>query len=612
MTIENDLKTRSKKIVTLAIAVGLITGLAEGLLLFALHRAALLTWRLQNRAYWYETLWIAPLVDFVLFTLAGGFFALTGWLFPRLPLKKIAWFVFVFLAVFDWAFILLFGRISLFAILVLAAGVSYQVFNSIQKREAVVSSRLQEWLPRLAGSTVLLFVLIQGGGWLNERIRTANLPAANAGAPNVIVIVVDTLRADHLSSYGYERDTGPFMDSLAAQGVRFENAIAPSSWTQPSHASMLTGRYTYEHQAETTPLDGTFPTIGEVMQANGYRTGGFSANTLFFTRRQGHGRGFLHFEDNYQSAPDAFFNSSLYGFIFDFYGLRKALNYEGVPTRVLASDINRSALDWIDRDPDKPFLVFMNYFDVHDPYTPPEPYRSKYASTPNPGGLINGFVERYSPSLTPEQIQTEIEAYDGSISYVDDEIKNLFDELEARGLLDDTIVIVTSDHGESLGEHGLLQHSASLYLDEIHVPLIVWGPGYLPAGKTIETPVSLTSLPSTILSLVNAKEDPFPGPSLAVLISGDDAPADWPDPISELAQMEGATEINPSTHGAMKSVIGSEMQYILHEKFGEELYNWRDDPQELNNLADDASARSALNRFRLYLKTLLGELTRIP
>ncbi|MDL1909427.1 hypothetical protein FBQ81_01855 [Chloroflexi bacterium CFX6] len=502
MTIENDLKTRSKKIVTLAIAVGLITGLAEGLLLFALHRAALLTWRLQNRAYWYETLWIAPLVDFVLFTLAGGFFALTGWLFPRLPLKKIAWFVFVFLAVFDWAFILLFGRISLFAILVLAAGVSYQVFNSIQKREAVVSSRLQEWLPRLAGSTVLLFVLIQGGGWLNERIRTANLPAANAGAPNVIVIVVDTLRADHLSSYGYERDTGPFMDSLAAQGVRFENAIAPSSWTQPSHASMLTGRYTYEHQAETTPLDGTFPTIGEVMQANGYRTGGFSANTLFFTRRQGHGRGFLHFEDNYQSAPDAFFNSSIYGFIFDFYGLRKALNYEGVPTRVLASDINRSALDWIDRDPDKPFLVFMNYFDVHDPYTPPEPYRSKYASTPNPGGLINGFVERYSPSLTPEQIQTEIEAYDGSISYVDDEIKNLFDELEARGLLDDTIVIVTSDvtsdHGESLGEHGLLQHSASLYLDEIHVPLIVWGPGYLPAGKTIETPVSLTTLPSTV------------------------------------------------------------------------------------------------------------------
>ncbi|MCK6540373.1 MAG: sulfatase-like hydrolase/transferase, partial [Anaerolineales bacterium] len=347
-------------------------------------------------------------------------------------------------------------------------------------------------------------------------------------------------------------------------------------------------------------------------QASGYRTGGFSANTLFFTRRQGHGRGFMHFEDNYQSVPDAFFNSSLYGYIFDFYGLRKVLNYEGVPTRVLASDINRSVLDWIDRDTNKPFFVFMNYFDVHDPYTPPEPYRSKYASVPNPGGLVNGFMERYAPSLTPEQIRSEIDAYDGSISYVDDQIKNLFGELETRSLLENTIVIVLSDHGESFGEHGLLQHSASLYLDEIHVPLIVWNPAYIPAGKTIDAPVSLTSLPSTILSLVNAKDNPFPGPSLATLMFSDEIPADWPDPISELAKMEGAAEVNPSTHGAMKSVVGAEMQYIHHEAFGEELYNWREDPQETNNLVNDPAAREALSGFRLYLKTLLGQLFQLP
>lgn len=599
------------KTLALAAGLGLITGLVEGILFLSLHRAGLLTWRLQNRAIWYETLWIAPLVDLVLFTLAGAVFALAGWFLPRLPIRKIAWFSFIFLAVFDWVFIVLFGKISLFAILILAAGIGFQVFSSIAKREASASSSLQQALPWLAGVTIALFVAIQGGGWLNERVGTSRLPSAASDAPNVIVIVVDTLRADHLSSYGYERDTSPFMDSLAAEGVRFENAIAPSSWTQPSHASMLTGRYTYEHQAENSPLDDTYPTIGEVMQANGYRTGAFSANTLFFTRRQGHGRGFLHFEDNYQSVPDAFFNSSLYGFLFDFYGLRKALNYEGVPTRVLASDINRAALNWVDRDDEKPFLVFMNYFDVHDPYTPPEPWRSKYASTPNPGGLINGFMERYSPSLTPEQIQTEIDAYDGSIAYVDDQIKALFSELEGRGLLENTIVIVTSDHGESFGEHGILQHSASLYLDEIHVPLIVWAPGQVPAGKMVETPVTIAALPSTILSLVNAADDPFPGPSLAVLISGE-APADWPDPISELAQMAGAAEVNPSTHGAMKSVVGAEMQYITHEKFGEELYNWRTDPQETTNLVDEPSARTALNGFRLYLKTLLGGIFQIP
>lgn len=610
MTVKENARETARGILALAAGMGLLTGLVEGLLLLGLFRAGLLTWRLHNRAIWYETLWIAPLVDLVLFTLAGAVLALAARLFPRLPVRKIAWFTFIFLAVFDWTFIILFGKISLFAILILAAGISFQTFSSIAKREASASSKLQKAFPWLAAATITLFVAIQGGGWLNERIKTSSLPSAAPAAPNVIVIIVDTLRADHLSSYGYERDTSPFMDSLAAEGVRYENAIAPSSWTQPVHASMLTGRYTYEHQAENAPLDDTYPTIGEVMQANGYRTGAFSANTLFFTRRQGHGRGFLHFEDNYQSVPDAFLNSSLYGFLFDFYGLRKALNYEGVPTRILATDINDSVLRWVDKD-DKPFFVVMNYFDVHDPYTPPEPYRSKFASVPNPGGLINGFMERYSPSLTPEQIQSEIDAYDGSIAYVDDQIKVFFGELEARGLLENTIVIVTSDHGESFGEHGFLQHSASLYLDEIHVPLIVWGPGRVPAGNTVETPVTITALPSTILSLIDATDDPFPGPSLALLFSGE-APADWPDPISELAQMNGAAEVNPSTHGAMKSVVGDEMQYIVHEKFGEELYNWRTDPQEKSNLVDDPSARVSLNGFRLYLKSLLGELLKIP
>ena len=612
MTVKGNFQVFAKKILTLAISVGLITGLVEGVLLLVLHRLELLTWRLQNRAIWYETLWIAPLVDFVLFTLAGGFFALTGWLLPRLPIRKIAWFAFIVLGVFDWVFVILFGKISLIAIAILAVGISYQIFSSIMKQESAVSSKLQKTLPWLAGITILIFVAVQGGGWINEKIRISKLSKAETDAPNVIVIVVDTLRADHLSSYGYERDTSLFIDSLAAEGVRFENAISPSSWTQPSHASMLTGRYTYEHQAENTPLDGTYPTIGEVMQSNGYRTGAFSANTLFFTRRQGHGRGFLHFEDNYQSVSDVFFNSSLYGFLFDFYGLRKVLNYEGVPTRVLASDINSAVLDWIDKDDNEPFFVFMNYFDVHDPYTPPEPYRSKYATMPNPGGLINGFMERYSPSLTSEQIQTEIDAYDGSISYVDDQIKELFGELRARSLLENTIVVITSDHGESFGEHGLLQHSASLYLDEIHVPLIVWGPRHVPVGKNIDMPVTITALPSTILSLIGSVDDPFPGPSLAVLINGDGVPADWPDPISELAQMNGAAEINPSTHGAMKSVVGEEMQYIVHEKFGEELYNWRTDPQEKSNLVNEPSALKVLNGFKLYLKSLIGELVKIP
>ena len=598
---KDSFKDFAQKTLTLAVTFGLITGLGEGILLFGLRQLELLTWRLQNRAYWYETLWIAPLVDVILFALAG--FALTLIGFPlrkKIPVNKISLFLLSFLAVFDWVFIILFGRISLAPILILAAGASVQVFNALSKREQAVERSSQRSLKWLAGVGLAVFVIVQGGGWVNEKMKTSQL-RDNADAPNIIVIVVDTLRADHLSSYGYERETSPFMDGLAAEGVRFENAISPSSWTQPSHASMLTGRYTYEHQAETRPLDDTYPTIGEVLQAQGYRTGAFSANTLFFTRRQGFGRGFLHFEDNYQSVSDAFLNSSLYGYLFDYDGLRKALNYEGVPTRRLAPEINRSALQWIDQG-DQPFFVFINYFDVHDPYTPPEPYLSKYGQTQ--GGLINGFIERYHPELTPEQLQSEIDAYDGSINYVDDQISALFAELESRGELENTIVIITADHGESLGEHGLLQHSASLYRQEIHVPLIVWGAG-VPSGIIVDTPVSTASLPVTIMQLLGANDGAFPSQPLTKLFGGS-VPPGWAQPISEVAQFDGAAEQNPTTYGEMKSVVGDQLQYIVHEEFGEVLYNWRDDPQEQSNLANDPASASALDGFRSYLEGLIG------
>jgi arylsulfatase A-like enzyme len=145
-------------------------------------------------------------------------------------------------------------------------------------------------------------------------------------------------------------------------------------------------------------------------------------------------------------------------------------------------------------------------------------------------------------------------------------------------------------------------------VQEIHVPLIVWGLDSGPSGKSIDTPVSLSALPATILSFVNASENPFPGPSLSALIEGDSVPSDWPQPISEVAQFSGAAEQNPSTHGEMKSVVGPNLQYIVHEKFGEELYNWREDPQERNNLINESSSKSVVETSRSYLQSLIGEL----
>ena len=475
--------------------------------------------------------------------------------------------------------------------------------NIMEKQEKT----LRKAAPWLLGFTILILAVNQGGQWAGERLLTANLPETRTGSPNVILLVVDALRADHLSAYGYQRETSPFIDSIALTGTLFETAISPSSWTQPAHASLLTGRYVFEHQSELQPLGRQFTTIGEVMQSLGYRTGGFSANTIFFTRRQGFGKGFLHFEDNFYSVADAFLNSSLFGYLFDHSIFQTILEIDNPPTRRTAEQINRALLSWIDQDPQLPFFAFITYFDVHDPYLPPEPYRSRYSNTPEAGGLINHYQEINYPTLTPEQLQSEIDAYDGAIAYMDAQVEDLFNELEARDLLSNTLVIITSDHGESLGEHNLYQHGGSLYIQEIHVPLVLWGSGNVKTGLRIETPVSTTSLPSTILALIQCQETWFPSPSLTMLMNREVDPAGWPDPISEVHQFMGTAMENPTTHGAMKSVVDESMQYIIHEKFGEELYNWNEDRQEMNDLVPSTTDAAPLMAFRAYLEGMIGE-----
>ncbi len=595
----------SKEILYFAAFFGLITGLSEGIILYLLQINNLLFWRLSNRAIWIETLWISPVFDFLLFGFLGALLVIIGRVFNKLPVNKIAIMLFSFMFVFDLLFIFLIGRVSIIAILVLALGIASQLGIFIIKKERRFFSISIKGLPVVAGLAIMLLVIIQAGKLVLEQTTTSRLPAAKPETPNVLVIIIDALRADHLSSYGYSRNTSPNIDRIAQEGSLFENAIAPSSWTQPSHASLLTGRYTYEHQAELAPLDDRFQTIGEALQEQGYRTGAVSANLFFFTRRQGFGRGFAHFEDHFQTIPDMASNT-LYGYIIDYYFLRKILNYEEPIYRKLADDVTDSALRWIQKDTQKPYFLFINYFDAHDPYTPPNPYRTQFSSMDNPGGEINSYIERYSPELTSEQLQGEIDAYDGSVLFIDDQIEILLNGLRESGQLDNTIVMITSDHGESFGEHGLLQHSNSLYIEQIRVPLIIWWPGKIPANNRVNLPVSISALPATILSLVNGDSGTFPGPALDTLAQGQAAPGDFPDPISELEQFTGAADQNPSTHGELKSVISSDLQYIIHETFGEELYDWRRDPQEMVNLAGESDQQSIMDEFRQYLENLVG------
>jgi arylsulfatase A-like enzyme len=580
---------------------GLVAGLVEGAGLLSFQKLGWLNWMVAQVGVWHEILWISPAFDLLLFVVIGLLLAPILRLTPenwRLPASV---FTFSFLMFLDW--VLLTGRIRQVAALPLAAGLAAVAMRRVKRNEVGALRFFRRTLPVLAGITLLLLVGLEGGRRLNERAQTAKLPAAPAGTPNILVILVDTLRADHLSTYGYGRSTSPHIDDLAKQGTLFERAFAASSWTLPSHASLLTGRYPHEHGAVNQKYDGQFFTIGEALRERGYRTAAFSANVYFFTRRDGFGQGFLHFEDFFHNAEDRALRT-VYGRKFYQYVVER-ITREDFPTRKSADDVNRALLGWLEGSAGRPFFAFLNYFDTHDPYLPPAEYWKRFSKLERPPGHINEWAGRIRPKLTPVELQAEIDAYDASIAYVDEQIGRLMAELKRRGLSDNTLVVVTSDHGESLGEHGLFTHRNALYRELIQVPLIFLWPGQVPAGVRVRTPVTNVALPSTLEDLIGGRRSGFPGASLAAFWRVPDALPDVPDPLSELSQMPfEPMKPAPAYYGAMQSLVSPEWHYIHNDKLGAELFRWEQDPAESENLASTPDGQRITEEFAVKLKAL--------
>ncbi|MBK9925997.1 MAG: sulfatase-like hydrolase/transferase [Anaerolineales bacterium] len=586
---------------------GLLTGLVEGVLLFIFQRFELLKGQITYLGSSWEVMWVAPLFDLLFFLIAGAFLILASGFLPQVWAKRFALLVFSFLMVFPWILSYLSGRIGPAYIGILVAGVGYQLSLLLYEREKKFLPFVQRTVKGIGVFTLVLFIIIQGGNWIREWSTVRNLPQAKASAPNVLVIVVDTLRADHLSLQGYTRTTDPNLTRLASEGVLFENAYSTSSWTLTSHASLFTGRWPYEHKADGgRTLDNTYPTIAEALSARGYRTGAFNGNFETVTKRWGFARGFAHFEDYYQTVPQLTV-SSVYGRFLEYYVLHKVLNMEFKIDRLWAPTINRSALNWIGQDSERPFFVFINYFDVHAPYISPD--RGMFSDLKNPGGLVNTdwtTADIYNPK-TPEQIQGEIDAYDGGIYYTDQQIQNLLDELKKRGVLENTIVMVTSDHGEMFGEHGLWEHHNSLYKPVIHVPLIIWQPKSIPQGVRIPVAVSNASIPATLLDMLGyTDQKEFPGASLAELWTDPTAAAQWPDPIAEMAESSWVNPNHLSIKGDMTSVISTDWQYIEHEFNGVELYNLNEDPDQEHNLAEQNP--TVLDELKSYYLDALAKI----
>ena len=309
----------------------------------------------------------------------------------------------------------------------------------------------------------------------------------------MLLVVLDTVRADRLSLYGYERPTTPALERLAKRGIRFDEARATAPWTLPSHASFFTGRWPHELDVKwLTPLSGNFPTLAEHLGSRGYATAGFVANTLYCSYETGLDRGFTHYEDYVLEGLMPFRTAWIVDHVLQMisdWGVFVGRTFDVGPFRPSqeswiaslfvverrkdAGAIDREFVDWLAhrREPGRPFFAFLNFYDAHAPYVLPHRAEYRFGLKPRRAADFLFLVEDWDSidksKLRPVYRKLALDSYDNCLAYLDERLGELFDELETRGVLDRTLVIVTADHGEGLGEHDLFDHGESLYRSEI-------------------------------------------------------------------------------------------------------------------------------------------------
>jgi arylsulfatase A-like enzyme len=542
-----------------------------------------------------HVIWMAPLANLILVLPVAVALSAFAWLTPYRVAVLASAATCACYAVYS--IVLLFPGLHQFAMMLITLGIAIRFAGA-------VGSAPDRWISRMGRIAISLSLILGAlalGDWswrtAGERRALASLDMSRSGAPNVLLVVLDTVRALNLDTYGYVRPTAPEISRRGREGAVFDWAIATTSWTLPSHGSMFTGRRPDELSARLlSPLDATHQTIAEVFRDNGYATGGFIANFFYTAHESGLDRGFIHYADSKaslkqllltamllraDSVRDAIeslrWDHSLRGAIKAMLGppFRSRVRFRDVD-RKAAGDVNAEFLRWQAALKNKPFFAFLNYFDAHTPYEPPPPFYYRFSKTPVSEDL-----------------------YDAGIAYIDYELSLLFQELERRGVLDRTIVIIASDHGEQFGGHGKWQHTNSLYAQTTHVPLIMRFPAKIPAGIRIHQTVTLQDLPATLLELAGMPgAGRIGGSSFASLVTGAGRTLGSPV-VAELEEHVGVD--NEQDTPEIRAVFDDSFHYIVSGRKREQLYAYRTDQREMIDLAATPRGAEALQRLRALL-----------
>jgi arylsulfatase A-like enzyme len=392
----------------------------------------------------------------------------------------------------------------------------------------------------------------------------------------VLFVLVDTLRADHLGAYGYDRPTSPELDRLAAESLVFEQAIAPSSWTLPSVASLFTGLYPYSHGvlgvAERSFLDPPFATLAESLRERGFTTAAFVANPILLPK----------------------------------FGFDQGFETYSMSTYVDAEPLVEDFVAWLDEVRDFRWFGYLHLLDPHSPYWPPERERQDFAGEPPtsrdfsrdlPASVLSGEAR---PS--DEELRHAIDLYDAEILSFDRALGTLRRALESRGLLDSTLLVFTSDHGEEFFEHGFFGHGFDVYDETIRVPLLLRLPGRIEPGR-VARQVETISIYRTVLSILDL--DPPDGIEGANLLQ----PVGDPWAFSMIRGSHMTREKDFASIRSYHSLRGEGRKLVVSPK-GDvvELYDLALDPGETRNLA--AERPDDVARLRAILDARVGETLR--
>jgi arylsulfatase A-like enzyme/Tfp pilus assembly protein PilF len=387
---------------------------------------------------------------------------------------------------------------------------------------------------------------------------------------NVLLVTLDTTRADRIGAYDYPKAETPNIDGLAAEGVLFEDTITPSAFTLPSHSSILTGLYPTYHGVRLnggSALADVHTTLAERLADNGYRCGAF-VGAFVLDGRWGLEQGFEHFDDDFDLAGD------------------QRLDLAGVQRP--ASDVVDAALGWLSNGDQRPFFSWVHFYDPHDPYDPPEPYRSRFGGAKAGDPDFGEHLSTGTQAQLREWLDQQSGLYDGEIAFSDSQIGRLLEWLDDQGLADDTVVVVVGDHGEALGSHGETNHGYFVYDYAVRVPFVVKMPDSGFSGVRVRQQVRTIDLLPTVLDLVGVE-----GPAT---VHGESLVPLMADPDRESPRYAYSESMAPSLQygwSALYSLRTSDFKFI--EAPRSELYDLRADPGEsVNVLADHPEVAEGL------------------